>query len=413
MTHPPLINYRVNFNEPEDLDPDYWVYIPSLGHPTGAVDAYRTNSVIADTVQFRPRTWASTDTDCQASLGRIIDGPIIDRHDLARAECALQALLLHEHVEIQIPAIKVSGGPAGSSYLRLDNDQRSEAAFSAFQVAAPADFLFAIERVEVHDGLITSSTRPNSEFVGTSVNNVAIHYRNAMHIASELTASFSTDLNIAAYHSAPEFTRTMRGGAAGFIDALYGRVIAGWKEVVCNCPQVHFQMYLPPFLAIVLNRANHREDIINVLSDLREELKACREELATMNDFLQSTKSQADIIKYSERVNASFNAIVPESLLTDAERRRRRLVSVFNFAKPALQLYTIAADPLNLSRENFLQLYKSAQGAVKSNSRLVSQFVSSETFADLLRVESVRSLAETHFSESEKRLLFSPSKNAG
>jgi hypothetical protein len=142
-----------------------------------------------------------------------------------------------------------------------------------------------------------------------------------------------------------------------------------------------------------------------VLRVLRDELASVRRELNHFNSILDSTSTQAELNAFAKRINESFDAIVPEALLTDAERRRRTIASVLNLVTPVRQLYSLAIDPLSASSSQVVEAYESAQKVVKRESRIVTRSVSATKFSDLMKVESVRGLLQTHFTRSELALL--------
>jgi hypothetical protein len=62
-------------------------YIPTFGHIASAFDIYRTVAIAE--VNNTPESWAFTDLDSVAALGRIVDGPITSGQDIAKAESAI------------------------------------------------------------------------------------------------------------------------------------------------------------------------------------------------------------------------------------------------------------------------------------------------------------------------------------
>ncbi|WP_323949304.1 hypothetical protein [Aeromonas caviae] len=114
---------------------------------------------------------------------------------------------------------------------------------------------------------------------------------------------------------------------------------------------------------------------------------------------------QAEIISQTKKVNESFDAIVPESLLTTAELRWRRVVSIFNFIRPVQQLYSIAADPLSAEPGKFFDLVQSAKNVVRKDSRIVSRSIPAAKMAELLKIGNIRDSILTHFTEQEVKLI--------
>lgn len=378
-------------------------HIPTFGHVATSFDAYRTAGV--HSITNPPRSWCLTDTDAQAALGRVIDGPITSCLDIERAESALRAVLLHESVELLVPCVKAQYETGFIGYMRFDKQERNDAAFAAFDVAYCRDLLFATEFITTANGQILSSTNPLSRIVGATLENPSSHYRSLLSTAGETATALPMALGAATHYSSPELGAAMNNGAAGFIDDLYKRIYRPWVEFAQSGPSLYVDVKLPPFLAIVLSRAATREKIPEVIRDLRNELAPARANLHEMNDYLERSLTQADINAFVQKTNSAFDAIVPEALLTDGERRKRRLLSIFSFVKPVRQIYSLAADPLTANPEKFKELFASTQTAVAMSSRLVNRSVAAVTLAELLRVESVRNTILTHFDHEEVKML--------
>lgn len=377
--------------------------IPTLGHAASTFDAYRIAAI--HSVENRPESWCMTDTDAAAALGRVVDGPIRSHKDIEYAESALRAVLLHEYVEVLVPCVKAEQNTGFVHYVRLDKAERNEAAFSAFQVAPCLDRLLAVEYVSITGGQVTASSNKSSNLVGALLDDICSHYRGLLKSAGQLAFAFPAQMGAATYYTGEEWARPMNGGAAGFIDEMYRRIYRPWVEIAQATPPLYIDVRLPPLLSIVLSRASTREKIPDVLRDLREELGRARGGLNRLNSMIEKCVSQADIHAQTRRVNESFDAIVPEALLTHAERRRRRIVSIFNFVKPIRQIYSAAVDPLAVNYEKLQEFFNSASAAVAADSRIVSRSVAAATMAELLRVGSVRETILTQFSEEEVMLL--------
>lgn len=378
-------------------------HIPTFGHVATSFDAYRTAGV--HSITNRPLSWCLTDTDAQAALGRVIDGPITSYLDIERAESALRAVLLHQSVELLVPCVKAQYETGFIGYMRFDKQERNDAAFAAFDVAYCRDLLFATEFITTANGQILSSTNPQSRIVGGTLENPSSHYRSLLSTACETATALPMALGAATHYSSPELGAAMNNGAAGFIDDLYKRIYRPWVEVAQSGPSLHVDVKLPPLLAIVLSRAATREKIPEVIRELRNELAPARANLHEMNDHLERAMTQADINAFVQKINSAFDAIVPEALLTDGERRKRRLLSIFGFMKPVREIYSLAADPLTANPEKFKELFASTQTAVAMSSRMVNRSVAAVTLAELLRVESVRNTILTHFDYEEVKML--------
>lgn len=402
MQHP-TFRYLVTRQDESVVNGFGRTHISTLGHAASTFDAYRI--VAIDSVIDKPDSWCLTDTDAAAALGRIIDGPISSHLDIERAESAVRAVLLHDYVQVLVPCAKGEQSNGFVHYIRLDKSQRNEAAFSALEVAPCRDLLFAIEYLKIAGGAVASSSNQSSSVVGVPVEQLDLHYRSFLKNASELATAFPVEVGASTYYSSEGLGKAMRNGAKGFVDELYRRVYRPWMEMAQAAPSLCIDVRLPPLLAIVLSRAPSREKIPETLRELRDDLHPVREDLSNLNIMLDKTMSQADIHAQIRRVNESFDAIVPEALLTDGERRYRRIISVFNFIKPVRQLYSIAVDPLAIDQEKMFELFGSIKSAVATDSRIVSRSVSAAKLSELLRVDSVRGIVQTQFSASEVAII--------
>ncbi|MGR6751002.1 hypothetical protein [Aeromonas veronii] len=378
-------------------------YVPTLGHPASAIDIYRT--VAIHSIENKPASWCFTDLEAASALGRIIDGPIISGSDIEFAESALRSLLLHEYTEILVPCVKVSYPDGHTQYLRLDNKIRNEASFTAFQVSNTFDRLLATEWVTVSNGKFVESSNTRSTLINTDIDLFSKQYPSMLKTIGELAHAFPNQLGAATCFTNQQLLDSMHGSAAGFIDEMYNRVRRPWFDFAQSVPSLYLDLKLPPLLAIVLSRAPWREKIPEVLNDLREELNQLRSELNRLNKMIDTCMPQAEIISQTQKVNESFDAIVPESLLTTAELRLRRVVSIFNFIRPIQQLYSIAADPLSAEPDKFFELVQSAKNVVAKDSIIVSRSIPAAKMAELLKVGNIRESILTHFTEQEVKLI--------
>lgn len=399
MTRPSISYYMSRPDEPTGMPGPY---IPTFGHIASAVDVYRAVAVAE--VRNHPESWCFTDTDSAAALGRIVDGPIQARTDIEKAETALRAILLHEVVDIAVPCVKAKHSNGFAVYARFDKDLRGQAAFEAMNAAPCCDHLLAVELVAVRDGAIIESTNSHSHLVGRAFDGGLENYAELIEAAAKVANAFPMQLRAASHFSEKAFDAAARQSAAGFIDDLYERIERPWMAVAQAEPSLFIDVKLPPLVAIVLNRAAHRADIPAVLRELREELAPVRVDLLRVNRMLDSSVTQADLHAQVRRIHESFDAIVPEALMTDAERRWRRITSVFDFVRPLRQIYSAAIDPLAADPDKLIEIFNNTRETVLRNQRIVSRSVPAATFAELLRVDSARELVTSHFSAEEVAL---------
>lgn len=399
----PNITYYVTRQDESVPKTGVSTYVPTLGHPASAIDIYRTVGV--HSIENKPASWCFTDLEAASALGRIIDGPITSGSDIEFAESALRSLLLHEYTEILVPCVKVSFQDGHTQYLRLDKKIRNEASFTAFQVANTFDRLLATKLVTVSNGKFINSSNNRSPLINTDIELFGEQYPSMLKTIGELAHAFPSQLGATTCFANQLLLNSMHGGAAGFIDEMYNRVYRPWYDIAQSVPSLHLDLKLPPLLAIVLSRASWREKIPEVLKDLREELHQLRSELNRLNKMIDTCMPQAEIISQTKKVNESFDAIVPESLLTTAELRWRRVVSIFNFIRPVQQLYSIAADPLSAEPSKFFDLVQSAKHVVRKDSRIVSRSIPAAKMAELLKIGNIRYSILTHFTEQEVKLI--------
>jgi len=378
-------------------------HIPTFGHVATTFDVYRTVGI--DRIDNVPDSWAFTDLESVAALGRIVDGPIISGEDIAKAESALRAALLYEFAEVMVPCVKAEYGNGLISYLRFDDGFRNQASFESFSCAPCRDRLLAIEYVNINNGEIVKSNFGNSQLLGKSTSCIKYNLKYVTERSSEVVAALSIQCGAATHYTDTIYSAITDRSPSGFIDELYRRVYRPWMDVAQAGPQIRVELKLPPLLAIILNRANSRSDVPRVLREIRDEMTPVRSNLINLNRMIDSCVNQSDIYAQSKRITDSFDAIVAESILTRAEFNSRRFVSIFKAINPLRKIYTIAADPLAANHEKFIELAQSINTSVKKDSRIVSRFVASSKIAELLRVGSVRDMVTSHFSKGEQRLI--------
>jgi hypothetical protein len=383
--------------------------IPTIGHTASSFDVYRTVGISG--IENAPDSWAFTDLESVAALGRIVDGPIVSGKDIDRAESAVRAAILYEFAEVAVPCVKADYGNGLISYLRFDNDFRNKASFEAFGCSPCRDHLLAIEYVNLKNGEIVQSNYKESQLIGKATSDIQHNLNYVTARSSEVAATIPMQFGAATHYTGAAYSAVTERSPSGFIDELYSRVYRPWMDVAQAGPQLQVELKLPPLLAIVLSRANSRSDVPTVLKELREEMAPIRKDLVYLNCMIDSCVDQSEIYARAKRISESFDAVVAESLLTPVELRWRRFISIFNLVKPVKQIYTIAADPLSADHEKFIEIFQSATAAVQKDSRIVSRCVAASKFSELLRVGSVRDMITSHFTNEEQLLIHKQSSN--
>lgn len=378
-------------------------YIPTLGHIATAVDWFCLHSI--GYIENPSKSWAFTDVESASALGRLIDGPIRSRRDIEGAESALRALLLHEVVDVVIPTVKFLDGGL-KSYARFDREIRNQAAFEAFQVADCADYLIACEAVEIKDGQVTASSRMDSELVGRPITDGDKNYSLMLRGAANVASALPMQLNAATYYTSPDLIQPMKNGAKDFIDQLYRKIENPWVNVAQSQPAFSIDVRLPPLISIVLSRAPSRSSIPSVLKELRDELRPIRLDLVQLNELLDRTMTQADLAAQVRRINQSFDAIVPEALLTDAQRRLRPWLCVFRIVSWVRQALESPLSPSVIDEiDRMTRVFDASVRGVRYNRSITTRSVTAAKFSELLRMESVRGLITSHFTRAEIEVL--------
>jgi hypothetical protein len=370
--------------------------IPTFGAAATAIDQYRTVAVSSTNL---PELGAAfTDIHAVAALAKVAEGGIASISDLEAAETALQALLLHDIVHVLIPSPKVDYGNGFVSYIRHDEKERTQLAFDIFAIARSRDWIVAPEFIQALDGVVRSSTIPESALVGKTLEEIrATSYWNE-YVAEAINVAAESH-GIPAYFADPILVRSRRGD--GFSKRFYHRMRLSWDNAVGDIPPVVCTFSLPPLLAIVLNRLNNRADLKSVISELRAELVSVRNELRAFNGVVTQSTSNAEIETRVRYIAESFDAIVPESRLSLAQRRRRRILSFQRLARPLIKFAMGFAMRNGASIDDGYKVADNMSRLVIESEAIADRTITAQTFVGLLSTESLQSLVEHHLSPTE------------
>lgn len=385
------------FNEQGSNGHPFSPYIPTLGAATTAVDLYRVAGIYDTNL---PDIGASfTDVSAVAAISKVAEGGISSYKELEAAEVALQALLLHEVVLVLVHGPKVDNGNGFIGYRRLDEGARTQFGFDLLKLAASQDFLMAPELLKSENGKITEASLPNSPLMNLDLSQVApgFNYWNES-IAAAINASISQH-GVPAYLTDPYLIRTRRGD--GFHKRFYSRLNISWKKSTEGMPPIVCTFGLPPLLAIVLDRMTNREDLAQVVSDLRDELKDVRRELREFNDILTASTDQGEIERLTERITQSFDAIFPESRLSNAEKWQRRIAVIQRLVRSIVKPMAGFFMSTGPSYEELLSRANGVSDLVLESRAVVDRTITAQTFAGLARTDALQSLVKEHFEQSE------------
>lgn len=375
-------------------------YIPTFGAATSTIDQYRMVGIQKSNLD--QLSVALTDIDSVAALAKIAEGAISNYQELEAAETALQALLLHDSVHVITAAPKIQYENGMISYLRQDDGKRSQLGFDLFSLANSRDWIIAPEFIHERQGKIVQSSLDKSILVGKNIDEI----RGKGNVFDYLSDGIADSLNATIQeHGVPLFLsnenviKTRRGD--GFSKRFYHRMRISWKKSVGDMPPVVCTFSLPPLLAIVLDRLNNRADLFSVIAELREQTTKVRVELHQLNELITSSQTQAEIEAQLLVIDQSFDAIIPESRLSKAQRFRRRFSTIQKVASPIVKFMAALAGNSGLSYEDILGIANNMESLVSENNAIIDRTVTARTFTGLVNTDSIQSLVKHHFTRSE------------
>jgi|GEM_PF-2194216 len=371
-------------------------YIPTHGAATKAVDQYRTVGIYSNGLANARA--AFTDVTAVASLSKIAEGGLSDIKDIQAAETGLQALLLHDVVHVLVPAPKIDHGNGFISYLRNDNGIRTQFGFDLFSAAQSRDWLIAGEFIEAQDNKIVNSTLNKSTLIGHSLDD--LRSKTYLNKAAAESINVTVEMHkVPAYLTDPELIIPRAGD--GFPKHFYHRFNTSWKSATGGLPPIVCTFDLPPLLAIVLNRLNNREDLLDTVVALREELQPVREELHEFNQIITAATSSAEIERRVKHIEESFDSIVPETRMSGVEKRRRGILKIHRLVKPLAKFAVNFATGNGASWEDALGAFNGIEENLYENDAIVQRTITAQTFKNLLDTDGLQSLVKHHFYDSE------------
>ncbi|MHA6644607.1 hypothetical protein [Mesorhizobium sp. A623] len=371
-------------------------YIPTFGAATTAVDQYRI--VGLHTSNLAEIGTAFTDITEVSALSRIAEGRINSYTDIVTSDTALQALLLHDIVHVLTPAPKVDFGTGFISYVRQDRDRRTQFGFDLFASAQSRDWIIAPEFARIQDDRVVEATFRNSSLVGRTLNEIrSVGYwssdvAEAMNVAIEM-------YGVPAYLTDPELI--VRRAGDGFPKKFYHHLKTSWNKSVGGLPPVVCTFTLPPLLAIVLNRMNNRQDLRQAVMSLRDELVPVRQDLLEFNDIVTQSTSNTEIEARVAHISASFDAILPESRLTHAQKFQRNILSIQRLARPVVRFAAGFFTQTGGTWSDAVAATGGMEQLLMESNAIVQRTVTARTFAGLVKTEAIQSLVNIHLTPSE------------
>ncbi|HEY7884920.1 MAG TPA: hypothetical protein VIC08_08255, partial [Cellvibrionaceae bacterium] len=220
----------------------------------------------------------------------------------------------------------------------------------------------------------------------------------------EVSITLPNRIGATTYFSNPELTRHFSNYESGFIKRLYDSIEKPWFEIAQASPPIEVNVKLPPLISIVFSRASYRDEIPDVIRQLREELIVSRRELVRFNSLIDEGLNQRDYMAQVNRIQDSFNAIVAESQLTDAEIMKRKVLGVWSLIRPVANAYVASNFTLFNTLDEFMAVYQSMEDRVKKSSRIVSRNVPASTMSEILKVDNIFMSTKKILTESEMKL---------
>ncbi len=377
--------YFTAFEEPSDQAAAGPVIITE-GAPGTAIDLYRLVAIRQS--PLAEMGVAFVDIGAVKAICKIAEGGIAGIDDLAAAEIALQALLLHDRVYIAAPSARVAASGGLEYYLPSYQGERTPLWREIFALADPQDWQIAARKFDLSEH--RGDVRPILDERSRELYNFPV--------AQEVAALIS-DLGVSYYSTNAKISSPRR--ADGFQKHFYHRMRISWDKAISGIPPLVCSFSPPPLISLVWDRMNNRQDLVSVLSELRDETAGARRELQEFNSIVTSSISQPEVERRIKRLTEAFDAVIPESRLSPAERNKRLLVSIFRVARPLLKLIPAIQFGKGMPVEEILSHAEGVETAILEKNAIANRTVTSKTFSGLMKHESVQSLAQLHLTPME------------
>ncbi len=387
-------------------------FIPSIGLATSAIDMYRTVGIHSS--NLAEMSMSLTDIMSINSLSKVAEGGISSHLELQQAEVALQALLLHDFVNVITYGPKILNENGLVTYGRPDHGLRSKLGFEIAQLAEGRDWLVSPEIVSEKNGIVISSSHGGSSLIGKSIHDINPQngpFEYGGEYVDEALNAAIFEHGLPTYLSKPSLLAPGRG--QGFEKRFYHKMKISWDRAVGNMPMLICPVNPPPLLAIVMNRLNNRQDLLGTLSDLRKELVDVRLELQRLNEIITSSRSQEDIESLVKHWDQSFDDIVRESRMSNAERNRRIIGVVHKLGRSIFRpMVAFFMRQTGLTLSDIEKKIGDINDLVSESDFLVNRTVTAATFSALLRTESLqvsmkRLLTAGELASIDKSIAFS------
>lgn len=397
MSHP-IIHYLVNGPNPAPN-----TAIPTKGKPTSLVDSMRVMGI--DHVDQKPDNWVTIDYKVEDALVRLILGNIRSERDLQLAEQAVRAYLFADYLEVFRPAA-FSFSKYGVWPHRLSSADANDYAYSLYKDIPSRDVLLITSYVQVEDGLIVRSTSGLTDIDGlpiASLDSKSLTLDKALdHFISSVSLPLNSYIGISSEASLQ--------AASDVVDPTLGRLIniidRDWHAKIGPMSRRLNGFVLPPFLSVVLHRAQNRELIPESLSQLRAEFADVRRYLVSLEQEIEQSDDERHISSLLHRFDETFSSVIPATLEDEVYENRRPLLQGVNVIITSLALngYFDMAT-IGYASSALIQYFHAKSLEYNPNSTRVSKSLVAGKLSRSFRVGSLKKMLEKHLHADELKKL--------
>lgn len=362
--------------------------IPTHGRPASAFDLYRAIGVQVTGHE----EWNSCYTDIATTIGiaKLISGEITCWEDIEAAESALQILFWHDRVDVIVPSFKLKDEnftmytPCKTPITGEQTDVNYDSLIiDLFKPCVPHDIYYATEEIEVQGNIISKSNFHGSSVVGLDFEEAKNKYLEITTLYASIISSIPMELKVPAYFSSPFLVKFH--GKRGFSGNFYRTIRKDWESAQSIIPDIEYNLRLPPLLSIVLDRANSRDSLPEIIQEMRAEMAQSRHEMHRFSEIVQGACGEAEIENRCQRIQESFDATFKAS-------RQKKASRVFSI----LRLYKALKSPLETAMNALNQSYK-----ISDPHLLASRTITGKMFSSYLATDSMHTLLGHFFTKSE------------
>ena len=376
----------------ENLDASACIQTHSL--PATASDYYKALYFSRDMTEHCNA--AFVDTEVTSALGRLVLGGISSVRDIVNAEHALAALIFHEEVHRVVPAYKTAWAPSDLLvYTRPQNADLNLPCAELWARCGAKDHLVALECVAVDNDVVTRETCRFFSLKDAS----AVEIINASNISpkifGEAVLRICGDLHVPLYSSF-EMNPDLRVFLPSFGYAKFRELHRSQTERTVD---LAIGVHVPFLTHLVLYRAKNRENIVEAVAELREDLSDLRRRLFDMHIALIASTTQSDAERIISNLEREVRTVFDYAKLPDVELRRNKIKRMVRFCNPLLKWVT--SDNVKELPETVGQVISTYGQDVLQDVVLDPQGPYGGLAHDMRNIDTIWNLVEHHFSHAE------------